>query len=69
MGIPRPGKDVDWTKEVKTLTLTATTLPPPSQLSVSELLANKLSGKKPVAQLIPLENTVEGMSRTNLYFT
>lgn len=48
LGIPRPGKDVDWSKEVPSLSLGATTLPPPIQISLSDLLANK-PAKKPTA--------------------
>jgi chitinase len=48
LGIPRPGNpaDVDWSKEVPTLSSAATTLPPPVQISLSELL-NKVTTKRP----------------------
>ena len=60
-GIPRPGKDVDWTKEVPTLSLTATTLPPPIQISLSDIL-NKVSTKKPqlILPTLPTSPAVNG---------
>jgi hypothetical protein len=54
-GIPRPGNDVDWTQEVPTISLTATTLPPPIQISLSDIL-NKVSTKKPQLLLPNVNN-------------
>ena len=60
-GIPRPGKDVDWSKEAPSVTFSATTLPPPLQISLSDLLANK-PGKKPtgVTLVLPSSAPVNG---------
>jgi hypothetical protein len=66
-GIPRPGNDVDWTQEVPTISLTATTLPPPIQISLSDIL-NKVSTKKPQLLLPNVTNAapVNGMKMITL---
>lgn len=53
LGIPRPdnARDVDWAREVPTLQATTTTLPPPVQISVSDLLAG-LKRPKPTNPLL-----------------
>lgn len=66
-GIPRPGNDVDWTQEVPTISLSATTLPPPIQISLADIL-NKVSTKKPQL-LLPSSNNaapVNGMTKIAL---
>lgn len=70
-GIPRPGNDVDWSKEVPTLSLTATTLPPPIQISLSDIL-NKVSTKKPqlILPSLPTSPAVNGnaLMMTDAFF-
>lgn len=39
-GVPRPGKDVDWSKVAKTRSSVVTTLPPPIPIDISEILRN-----------------------------
>ncbi|XP_045032760.1 probable chitinase 10 isoform X2 [Daphnia magna] len=70
-GVPRPGKDVDWAQEVPTISLSATTLPPPIQISLSEIL-NKVSTKKPQLLLptIPNAAPINGSNaKTICYYT
>ena len=50
LGIPRPGNDVDWAKEVPTLTLEVTTIPSAIPISLTDIL-NKVT-KKPSSSLV-----------------
>ena len=66
LGIPRSGKDVDWSKEVPQLSTAVTTLPPPIKLDLSGLLSKLSSKKTHDADTPVIEEITEGKPVTKL---